>query len=546
MPHCKFFFLFFFIHPLGSFLLFSSFLHSCPFLPLSFSPFSPSFPQFFLRPSIVMGNTESHPTYVSEEVVSNLPKRTQQRLSRPPSIKSAHTTLTTTRVPKKKPPQPGFGYFEAAAVARPPAPRKKVVQPRQRRGSTTTSTTTSSNKSGQTEKSTPVSAKTSPSLLVSQHDLQPLDLQFSTFNDRRYLANPGFHFHTPCDDEETERLVILHFLLKYVLKGNVAVPIESMTLKQPGTQMLDIACGCGTWVLEMAADYPEADVYGIDLLPNFPTSVKPSNAHFCQHNYISSLPFPDNSLDYVHVRLMLGLLTNTQMQRLLGEIARILKPAGTVEIVDVDYRVQHPGPLTQALVNEQLYSVFQQRHIDWQQCHHLSTVLMTQPSKHGFIDIHQDTSSIPLGWGGQVGQVHGQCFEGFLNAIRPALRESVQCPGTWNPTTMEAHMGLTPSLIQKIIKECVQCQSHLNWYVCYAQKSMVPLAAASPSLATHSTASKSSTFVPSISSSLENIVPNKARAMLPSANQAGPLPAKTTMPPPNWETIDSFIYGYTD
>ncbi|ORX58248.1 S-adenosyl-L-methionine-dependent methyltransferase [Hesseltinella vesiculosa] len=480
-----------------------------------------------------MGNTESQPTMVSEHVAANLPKRTQQRLSRPPSANNTRVSPV-----KKAGPEPGFGFFEVAAIAQAPSPRKKrpAATTKKRRDSNTTSTTVSSNRSGQTEK-TAISNQTAKTVLVSQHDLQPLQLVFSTFNGRQYLANTGFHFHVACDDEEAERLVILHFLLKYVLKSNVLAPhIDVMLTKQTNPQVLDLACGCGTWVLEMAADYPSADIHGMDILGNFPTSTKPSNAYFYQHNYLASLPFPDNSLDYVHVRQLLGSISAPQIQRLFSEIARILKPSGTVEVVDVDYRVQHPGPLTQALINEQLYSAFQQRQIDWQRCPQLPTMLMTSSTKNGFVDIHQEETTIPLGWNGQVGQVHGQCFESFLKSIRPALRESVQCSPTWEPQTMEAHMGLTIPMVNKIVRECAKYQSHLNWYVCYAQKSSLP--AQSPN---SRDSAKAPSMTPSIVSSLDLLAPGKSKNMLPPS-----FKETKTVPPPNWETIDDFIDGYID
>lgn len=92
-------------------------------------------------------------------------------------------------------------------------------------------------------------------------------------------------------------------------------------------------------------------IYGIDLVPMFPNSIKPKNAKFLHHNILKDLPFPDNSFDYVHMRLMLCNLTQAQLIHLLAEISRILKPSAFVELVDVEYRVQRPGPLSEELLN---------------------------------------------------------------------------------------------------------------------------------------------------------------------------------------------------
>ena len=94
------------------------------------------------------------------------------------------------------------------------------------------------------------------------------------------------------------------------------------------------------------------DFHGIDLCPMFPNSIKPSNARFIQHNMLETLPFADNSLDYIHMRVMLCNLTQAQLIRLLAETNRILKPLGFVEIVDVEYRIQRPGPIADQLLNQ--------------------------------------------------------------------------------------------------------------------------------------------------------------------------------------------------
>jgi ubiquinone/menaquinone biosynthesis C-methylase UbiE len=80
----------------------------------------------------------------------------------------------------------------------------------------------------------------------------------------------------------------------YNSRGSPAIP----------PRVLDVACGNGTWILEMATEFPDSQFYGIDFDPNYPTTVKPSNTFFSQHDVLSpkGLPFSDNYFDYVHMR----------------------------------------------------------------------------------------------------------------------------------------------------------------------------------------------------------------------------------------------------
>ncbi|KAI9494369.1 S-adenosyl-L-methionine-dependent methyltransferase [Zychaea mexicana] len=181
----------------------------------------------------------------------------------------------------------------------------------------------------------------------------PPKLEYTMLDGRRYLNHSDARIMLPIDDDESDRIVIMHFMLKYAFNSSFKAPVtELLNCATSRSQVLDIGCGPGTWVLEMASDFPDADFHGIDLCPMFPNSIKPSNARFIQHNMLDTLPFADNSLDYIHMRVMLCHLTQSQLTRLLAEVNRVLKPLGYIEIVDIEYRVQRPGPITEQLLNQ--------------------------------------------------------------------------------------------------------------------------------------------------------------------------------------------------
>ncbi|KAI8354025.1 S-adenosyl-L-methionine-dependent methyltransferase, partial [Blakeslea trispora] len=215
-------------------------------------------------------------------------------------------------------------------------------------------------------------------------------------------------------------------------------------LKAEGTRVLDVGCGPGTWILEMATEYPRTEFYGVDIRLMFPTTIKPSNAKFTQYNFIESLPYEDNTFDIVRMRLILGFLTEQKMVQVFKEIYRVLKPSGYVEILDCEYQVHRPGPLCLSFIMP---------------THQIGTLLMT----HGnFVDIHQHRVRIPIGWGGHLGEVHGQDFQAFIRSIHPKLIRSHLS------TDLDESMA-------KAVKECALNQSHVNWFVCYGQKPTNPL-----------------------------------------------------------------------
>ena len=287
----------------------------------------------------------------------------------------------------------------------------------------------------------------------------------------------------------------------------------------------------------------------------FPNTIKPKNAKFLHHNILKDLPFPDNSFDYVHMRLMLCNLTQAQLVHLLAEISRILKPSAFVELVDVEYRVQRPGPLSEELLNKKcmisnvythmavylvltlyiiVYQTMRSHDVDFQLCHQLSTLLMTQGG--GFIDVNQDRVTIPLGWGGQLGQIHAQNIETFYQTLHPLIR---------NATTIPDHpQGMTDTVLRQAMLECQKYQSHLNWYTWVGQKPADPTAAPTSVSTTSNISNGTAGSVPMSPSSSTSTVsststrPTNKRMVMAAS---GPAIVEET-----WESINEFIDGYVE
>lgn len=55
----------------------------------------------------------------------------------------------------------------------------------------------------------------------------------------------------------------------------------------------------------MAEDYRESKFIGIDSSAIFPESIRPPNVDFVIANLTKTLPFPDDSFDYIYQRLLI-------------------------------------------------------------------------------------------------------------------------------------------------------------------------------------------------------------------------------------------------
>ena len=109
-------------------------------------------------------------------------------------------------------------------------------------------------------------------------------------------------------------------------------------------------CGAGTWLNELALEYPLTKFTGVDILPIFPKR-SPSNLKFVQADIRSSLPFPNDTFDYIHMRhMMMNFTYQEWIDLVIPELVRILKPGGYLELTESDVEWGNISPTTESLI----------------------------------------------------------------------------------------------------------------------------------------------------------------------------------------------------
>lgn len=136
----------------------------------------------------------------------------------------------------------------------------------------------------------------------------------------------------PNDEEEQDRLSLLHHYFKLLTGGDLyRAPIAQL---RPPRRILDVGTGTGIWALEMAEDFPAAEVVGTDLSPIQPNWAPP-NCRFFVDDAESDWTFTrDEAFDYTHVRCLAGGIAD--WSRLLRQIYTHLKPGGWVELQEYE------------------------------------------------------------------------------------------------------------------------------------------------------------------------------------------------------------------
>jgi SAM-dependent methyltransferase len=172
--------------------------------------------------------------------------------------------------------------------------------------------------------------------------------------DNTYLLDPE-------SPEEMARLMNLDRFTTKAMGGPLAGIADSSRLQT----ILDLACGPGGWVLDVAFACPDAEIAGVDISKIMieyanarARTQKLFNATFGIMDITKPLDFSDATFDLVNARLLIAVLRREAWAPLISECARILRPGGLLRLTEpIDPGVTNSPAFErlQVLVNQALW-----------------------------------------------------------------------------------------------------------------------------------------------------------------------------------------------
>jgi ubiquinone/menaquinone biosynthesis C-methylase UbiE len=106
--------------------------------------------------------------------------------------------------------------------------------------------------------------------------------------------------------------------------------------------VLDLACGPGGWVVDLAYASPNAQIVGVDISKNNISYAQSQaraqgldNARFQVMDILKPLDFPDNSFDLINARLLFSFMPKHAWVPLAQECQRILRPGGILRMTEM-------------------------------------------------------------------------------------------------------------------------------------------------------------------------------------------------------------------
>ncbi|GAA5806241.1 hypothetical protein HPULCUR_011772 [Helicostylum pulchrum] len=301
----------------------------------------------------------------------------------------------------------------------------------------------------------------------------------------------------PIDEEEQDRLTNTHYVLKHCFGDNFSAPVHDLLSRSvsvardsiisnnssdsqqcldnspisvspsavsscsssirtnwnnQGTpaRVLDVACGSGVWVLDMATAYPDSQFYGIDFACIYPNTIKPANTTFHHGDLLDpeGFPYPDEYFDYIHMRLFV-----------LSEINRVLKPGGYVELRDIDPTIKNPGPTGSELFSDFTAHMLKLHTVDVTWTQSMCEVLSKQAE---LTDIHRQEVSVGFGYQGPL-----------ANSIDCSISDGLRSHEQFFMEAYNLSSEACTAKINAMIEESAVYHSYFNYYLAWGRKPLV-------------------------------------------------------------------------
>ena len=214
----------------------------------------------------------------------------------------------------------------------------------------------------------------------------------------------------PHDERERDRLDIMHTMIKVLRPAETRLhkcppevlqrkPVGVADLTEPA-RILDLGCGTGIWLLDMAKMYPDAAFVGVDLHNMGPPTLLPNMSIRAPWDYETIWAMGERSWDLIHLQMGLGSVGD--WPGLYHKVKEHLIPGkGWFEQVEIDFQPYcDDGTLPRGRLAEWWELYVKPVYIEAKRpLHYDDQRMYYELGSAGFVDIQHESYRLPMnGW----------------------------------------------------------------------------------------------------------------------------------------------------
>jgi len=209
----------------------------------------------------------------------------------------------------------------------------------------------------------------------------------------------------------------------------------------PGTfqRMLDVGCGPGWWLIEIARTYPTISLLaGIDISKRMIDCAKvqaevagvSDRTQFQAGDALRMLEFPNDFFDLVNQRLGMSYLRKWDWPKLLGEYQRVTKPGGVIRITEAG-GAKSNSPALNRLTELIVQAFYQAGHLFTPEPDGVINHLAEQMHKYGIEQVQTKTYTLAFHEDPQSREAYVEDLHRIFRLIVPFLKKWAKFPNDY-------------------------------------------------------------------------------------------------------------------
>jgi SAM-dependent methyltransferase len=257
------------------------------------------------------------------------------------------------------------------------------------------------------------------------------------------------------DERELLRLTIQDRMLTASMGGVLPEQPDPTIFRR----VLDVACGTGGWVIDVAQNYPSLSLFGIDISRGMIDYARQQakaagvadRVEFAVMDALLVLEFPSSFFDLVNVRLSGSFMLTEDWPKLLSELMRVTHSRGIVRITEPEIIHQSNSPALTRLLQMFQCAMFQSGHLFTEDTTGITAHLPGLLTEHGCQPVHTKAHVSDYQAGTPEGDAYYNDMMHAFRTLRPFLQR-------WGCITREYD-----AIYQQALNEMQQSTFHSTW-----------------------------------------------------------------------------------
>ncbi|QBD75530.1 class I SAM-dependent methyltransferase [Ktedonosporobacter rubrisoli] len=214
-----------------------------------------------------------------------------------------------------------------------------------------------------------------------------------TYSQEKSGEQPNTYFvQDRSNEQELERLRIQDKMVTAGMGG--VLPEQSDPARFH--RVLDVGCGTGGWLIEMAQTYPNLKrLVGVGISKNMLDYARGQavelqlgeRVEFQVMDALRMLEFPNASFDLLNQRFGMSYLRTWEWPKLLSEFRRVLRPGGIARLTEGDIMIESSSSASLKLAQLLQQAFYQSGHFFTPEPDGVSSQLVRLLSQYGFKDV---------------------------------------------------------------------------------------------------------------------------------------------------------------